>query len=100
VTIERALGTWASVVDADLHRNVAESIVPGVLLHYDLDDLMIAIAPRRISVVHSVSGNGSPVNEADFHRQLARVFQVDQALGFNGRVAYAAEPPSQLSAAK
>src|ERR1700749_555497 len=28
----------------------------GVLLCCDLDDLMIAIAPRRISIVHPVSG--------------------------------------------
>ncbi len=98
VTIEGALTTWASVVDADVHRNVAESIVPGVLLHYDLDDLIIAIAPRRISVAHSVNGDGSPVDEADFHRQLARVLQVDKAFGFNGRVTYAAGASSQSSA--
>ena len=81
-----------------MHRNVAESIVPGVLLHYDLDDLMIAIAPRNVSVVHSVNGSGDPLSEAAFRNQFARVFEVDQSLGMSGRVAYSAEVVGEPSA--
>jgi hypothetical protein len=92
ITIESTLSTYASIVDADVHRNVAESIVPGVLLHYDLDDLMIAMAPRSISIVQPVSGSGDALTEASFHDQFTSVLQADQSLGWNGRIVYPRGP--------
>ena len=37
-----------------LHRNAPEYMVPGVLQHYDIADLIKAIAPRRVEVFNPV----------------------------------------------
>jgi len=100
ITIQGSLSTYASVVEADVHRNVAESVVPGVLLPYDLDDLLIAIASRRVFVVHPVNGAGDALTEAQFRNQFARVFRADQSLGFNRRITYSADNASEPSTSK
>jgi len=88
ITIENALSTFNSIVDVPIHRNVAESVIPGVLLHYDLDDLMIAIAPRRISIVNPVDGAGSALTKAAFQDQLARVYATDRSLKLENRITF------------
>ncbi|MGA2537745.1 MAG: acetylxylan esterase [Terracidiphilus sp.] len=100
ITIEGALSSYASVVEADVHRSVAESVVPRVLLHYDLDDLLIAIAPRKVFVVHPVNGAGDALTEAEFREQLVRVFRADQSLGLTGRITYSADIASEPSSSK
>jgi cephalosporin-C deacetylase-like acetyl esterase len=44
-----ALESYMSVVRADVHKTPAASLVPGVLKHFDVDDLKRAIAPRSVS---------------------------------------------------
>jgi cephalosporin-C deacetylase-like acetyl esterase len=90
ITIERTLSSYASVVDANVHRDVAETVIPGVLLHYDLDDLMIAIAPRAVLVVSPVSGSWNVLPYASFRDAFARVFRADESLGLKGRITYSA----------
>jgi cephalosporin-C deacetylase-like acetyl esterase len=89
ITIEHTLISYASVVAADVHRNVAESVVPGVLMHYDFDDLMIAIAPRRIHVLNPVDGSGDSLTEAAFFQKTTRVRAADQTLQLRDRVTFA-----------
>ena len=45
--------SWREIVDRPLHRNAAEIVVPGVLRHYDIPDLVKAIGPARLTVLDS-----------------------------------------------
>ncbi len=96
ITIEHTLSTYASVVNVPVHRHVAESVIPGVLLDYDLDDLMIAVAPRKISVVNPVDGAGAALDEAAFRAQLARVYAADSSLNLKNRVVSPTRAPGEV----
>jgi hypothetical protein len=93
ITIESALSAYAFFFDAGVHRNVADSVFPGVLLHYDLDDLMIAIAPRSISIVHPVNGAGDKLTELPFTiSPLAFSKAIRHCVGTDGLFIAAAPP--------
>ncbi|WP_162536939.1 acetylxylan esterase [Granulicella sp. WH15] len=88
VTIEHSLVSYRSVVSAAVHRDVAESVVPGVLLHYDLDDLMIAAGPRTITVINPVDGEGNLLTEDAFREQLADVYASNRSFGGPSRIEF------------
>jgi hypothetical protein len=98
LTLERTLSTYQSILDVPVHRNVADSVIPGVLLHYDLDDLMIAIGPRRIVDVDPVDGADRPLSEDEFLRAMRRVVEADRALGWMSRLTFSqrSEPDSSF----
>lgn len=60
VELEGMLSSYQSIIDTRLHRQVFEQVVPGAIRHYDLDDLVKAIAPRRVAVRGSVDAMGAP----------------------------------------
>jgi cephalosporin-C deacetylase-like acetyl esterase len=49
--LENLLGSYRSVVEELLHKDVSEVVVPGVLRHYDVDALLLAMRPRTVRVV-------------------------------------------------
>jgi hypothetical protein len=94
ITIAHSLTTFQSVVDADVHRDIPESVIPNVLEHYDLDDLMIAIGPRLITVLNPINADGTALTRRDFQAQLSRVYAADSALGVHDRVRFSiGDPP-------
>jgi len=64
VVIEDTLSSYRMALEAPLHRDLAEVMVPGVLRHYDLPDLVHAIAPRTIAIWNPVDAVGKPVPSA------------------------------------
>jgi hypothetical protein len=48
-------------LEAELHRNLSESLIPGVLTRYDVGDLIATIAPRPVVVEDPVDALGQPV---------------------------------------
>ena len=52
------LVSYRSIVDHRIHRNMAESIIPGVLKQFDLPDLVASLAPRRVLIVSPVDPLG------------------------------------------
>ena len=53
--------SYMAFVQAKLHRNPVEIIVPGVLQDYDLPDLAAAIAPRPVTLLDTKSPVGTVV---------------------------------------
>jgi len=51
VQVEHSIASYRAIVDDPLPKNVSEAVIPGVLLHYDLPDLVRAIAPRKVTVL-------------------------------------------------
>ena len=58
VTVEDSLASYRGILDEPLHRNVSESVIPGVLKKYDLPDLVQAIAPRPVTAIHPRDAGG------------------------------------------
>jgi cephalosporin-C deacetylase-like acetyl esterase len=61
VAISKTLVSYRMALDAELHRNLSESLIPGVLRRYDLPDLVAAIAPRRVTIEDPVDALGDPI---------------------------------------
>ena len=66
VVLDGTLRSYRDVVDSPMHRGIFDSVVPGALLDYDLDDLVAALGPARVRVFDPANAMGirSGVNRA------------------------------------
>ena len=58
VVLEGLLLSYESVTSQRLHREVFEQIVPGILKHTDIPDLVAALAPRPVAVLSTADPLG------------------------------------------
>jgi len=54
VVVDHTLSSFRAIAAEPLHQNAPEYMVPGVLRHYDIADLIQAIAPRKVEVFNLV----------------------------------------------
>ena len=57
VVVEDTPESFHAILDEPLHRNAPEIVIPGVLRHYDIADLVRAIAPRSVTVLNHPEPN-------------------------------------------
>ncbi|MDP2999783.1 MAG: acetylxylan esterase [Bryobacterales bacterium] len=69
VVLQDTLALYRLAIERPLHRGLYDVALPGVLLKYDLDDLLAALAPRPVTVVAPVDQLGVPMLAREF-RQL------------------------------
>ena len=62
VLVENSLASYRSILDEPLHRNISEVMIPGVLRKYDIEDLIKAIAPRPVTVIHRDTSGLLPID--------------------------------------
>lgn len=74
VVVENALVSYRMIVDQPLHRNVSESVIPGVLRKYDTSDLLLALSGRPVLVINPEDALGEPVTNEEFRKALPQVF--------------------------
>jgi len=86
VIVENSLVSYRMALEAPLHRNLSEITVPGILKHYDVGDLLIAIAPREVAIVNPVDAIGQPVRLSRVRELLPAVFESDANLGHPARI--------------
>jgi len=48
IWVDRTPASLSAALDSPLHRDLHDAIVPGFALHWDLQDLARAIAPREV----------------------------------------------------
>ena len=94
VTVKETLLSYRSAVDSAVTRNLAQSVLPGVLRHYDLDDLLVAITPRPVSIISPIDGEGNPVGPEEARRALSWALETDRTLKLPGRVKLIAPGPN------
>jgi len=94
VTLDRTLLSYRAAVDAAVPRNLAQSVIPGVLRRYELEDLMVAVAPRPVSLISPTDGEGNPVRPENAERALSWVLQTDRRSDHPERVKIIAPDPS------
>jgi dienelactone hydrolase len=59
LTLDSMVSSYESVVTGRMHRDMYSSIVPGVLAHYDLPQLIAALKPRPVEVRNPVDPLGN-----------------------------------------
>jgi hypothetical protein len=91
IVLERMLGSYQTIVDQKVHRQVFENVVASVLQFYDLPDLVAALAPREVWVVNPVDAVGNIVQSRQaeskygFAQQAFRVAGQPNRLHFRNR---------------
>jgi dienelactone hydrolase len=63
LVLENLLVSYRAALDAPLHRNLSDIVLPGVLRHYDVNDLLKAIAPRDVVLVNVSDAMGYPARD-------------------------------------
>ena len=58
VLLENSLLSYRTALDAGLHKNLSEILIPGVLTRYDTPQLMQAIFPRPIFLINPANAMG------------------------------------------
>lgn len=86
VALDRMLVSYNSAVNHKLHRDVFESVVPGVLKSYDLPDLAAALAPRAVWIVDAQDPLGKLVRVAEVKKGYARAFEAFKALQSESKI--------------
>lgn len=86
VVAERTLVSYRSALEAGLHRNLSEVLIPNVLRHYDVPDLLTAIHPRRVTLVNAATPIGQPARDREVRAALASAFAADVSLGTPDRL--------------
>jgi dienelactone hydrolase len=69
VIAENTLVSYRTALEAPLHKNLSEITIPGVLQHYDVSELLEAIAPRDVKLLNPVDAIGQPVR-ADANKNV------------------------------
>jgi cephalosporin-C deacetylase-like acetyl esterase len=54
VVLEDTPASFRAILDTPLHHDAPEIVIPGVLTHYDIPDLIRAIAPRKVTDLNSI----------------------------------------------
>ncbi|HEY4361319.1 MAG TPA: acetylxylan esterase [Bryobacteraceae bacterium] len=86
VMAENTLVSYRTALDSPLHRNLSEITIPGVLAHYDVSDLLEAIAPRDVSLLNPSDAIGQPMRAEQVRQRLLAAFDSDRILGYPARI--------------
>jgi hypothetical protein len=86
VIAETSLVSYRTALDAPLHRNLSEITIPGVLRHYDVGDLLEAIAPRAVTLLNPSDAIGQPMRLEQVRESLSAAFELDRNLGYPDRI--------------
>jgi hypothetical protein len=86
VIAERSLVSYRAALNAGLHKNLSEVLIPKVLTRYDTGDLIAAIHPRPVVLVNPANPMGQAMRDAMVRAELAATFESERALGSPQRV--------------
>jgi len=86
--LERMVVSYESVVKHAVHKQLAEDVIPGVLRHYDLPDLVRLAGSAGVVVVDAVNPVGQPLPLAE----------VTRAYGGEGKVRAVRRRPGDTAA--
>ncbi|MCX6593712.1 MAG: alpha/beta fold hydrolase [Acidobacteria bacterium] len=57
LVLERSVLSYSAIVDAAVHSHQDNAVVPGILKHFDLPDVLRTLVPRRVTLVSPVTPN-------------------------------------------
>ena len=86
VIVEEGLLSYASIARTPIHRQVFDTIIPGVLGKYDLPDLVLSLAPRPVELLNMRSPLGNRVFLRELQSEYGYALAGYAALGAAGRL--------------
>lgn len=92
VVLDHTLASYRTAVEDPMPRNLAQSVIPGVVRKYDLDDLIMAVAPRSVTIIDPVDASGNTITGDAFRRRFAWLFASDHNLHYTGRLQLSSRP--------
>ncbi len=81
VILENSLLSYRMALKAGLHKNLSESVIPGMLTRYDTPQLMQAIFPRPILLINPAGAMGQELRSRFVLEALSTATATDRALG-------------------
>ena len=94
VVLEESLAAYRMGVERPIHTNLFEVAIPGVLLKYDLADLVLALSPREITIVNPVDTLGVRLRLQEYRDAIKYVLEADRLLGTPDRVCVISREPA------
>ena len=98
VALDGMLTSYESVVTRRIHRQVFESIIPGVLKSFDLPDLAAALAPREVWIVNGADPLGLPLTGGEVRAQYGRTVDAFKRAGAEGALHIVDRKPDEAIA--
>jgi hypothetical protein len=86
IFLQETLALYRMAVERPIHRNIHEQSPARVLRKYDLDDLLAALSPRRITIINPVDALGQPLRLAELRKEAQYAFDADKTLGQANRI--------------
>ena len=86
VLLESSLLSYRTALEAGLHKNLSEIVIPSVLTRYDTPQLMQAIFPRPIVLINPANAMGQELRSRFVEDALSTTFATDRALGQPDRI--------------
>ena len=88
VVVANTLASYRMALDQPLHSNVSEIMIPGVLRRYDVGGLLMAMAPRPVTVINPHDATGAIISNEEFRKLLSYAFEFKgQNIHVNARAA-------------
>jgi dienelactone hydrolase len=95
LVIEGGLLSYAAIARTPIHRQIFDEVIPGVLGHYDLPDLVAALTPRPVTLVNMRSPLGTPVFKRDVRTEYKYAETAYAAAGAGGKLKLALRRESE-----
>jgi cephalosporin-C deacetylase-like acetyl esterase len=86
VILESSLLSYRTALDAGLHKNLSEVVIPGVLTRYDTPQLMQTIFPRPVTLINPANAMGQELGRRVVEAALSATLATDKALGRPDRI--------------
>lgn len=86
VSLEGSLLSYRSALEAGLHKDLSESIIPGVHTRYDTPQLMQALVPRPITLINPANAMGQELRRRTIEEAPSTTLATDKALGQPDRI--------------
>ncbi len=84
--LESSLLSYRTALNAGLHKNLSEILIPGVLTRYDTPQLMQVIFPRPIILINPANAMGQELRRRVVEEALSTTFATDRALSKPDRI--------------
>ena len=75
IAIEHAPVSYKALVDEEMHTLKANIVIPGILRHFDIPDLLAALAPTPLLIINPLDGKGKRMTASAAEAEYALAFQ-------------------------
>jgi dienelactone hydrolase len=86
VALDESMVSYRAVLGHSIHKDLPESLLPGVLRRFDIGDLLLALAPRPVLVADPLDAVGRPLSREELAGSLGEALAADTRLRGTERI--------------